>query len=422
MRWLHLVLVIGLGLCSCGYASTGMKLYDLLGVAKDASAREVRKAYRKLALQFHPDKAKSEEEAKVFESKFVEIANAYEILGDEDSRKQYDVEGDSGNSRGAGGFSSYEEAYQAHRARFGDGVVRDTAGNWALVGIMAALLLGPVAYSGINQLQSGWAKAEAAKKREAAKEAEKERQRLARVSEIQSKRAEAEQKREQAKERAEEVRQRRERAQEAQEQLEVAAAARAEAEMTRRRAAFLASRGPGGSSSASSTPEGGETEAGAMLNAGAKGGGQWSSAELTKLSKALVRFPAGTARRWECVATAVGGGRTGNEAAAVVKMLKTGMGAAAANSAASSAAATPPEPEPGIEGGGGVIAGEGDFWTQSEQDALERALREAGEAGLKGGDKWVAVAEALPGRSVDECRRRVARVRKQLKKRVGSQG
>ena len=60
--------------------------YALLGVSKTATAEELKKAYRKLAVQFHPDKNKSKEA----EEKFKEINQAYEVLGNEQKRKQYD--------------------------------------------------------------------------------------------------------------------------------------------------------------------------------------------------------------------------------------------------------------------------------------------------------------------------------------------
>ena len=62
-------------------------LYDTLGVAKGASQDEIKKAYRKLARQYHPDKNPGDEEA---EERFKEVQAAYDVLSDEEKRKQYD--------------------------------------------------------------------------------------------------------------------------------------------------------------------------------------------------------------------------------------------------------------------------------------------------------------------------------------------
>jgi DnaJ-class molecular chaperone len=62
--------------------------YLVLGVTKDASDAEIKKAYRKLAIQFHPDKNEGDKSA---EEKFKEIADAYAILGDPEKRKQHDT-------------------------------------------------------------------------------------------------------------------------------------------------------------------------------------------------------------------------------------------------------------------------------------------------------------------------------------------
>jgi molecular chaperone DnaJ len=75
--------------------------YEILGVSKNASAEELKKAYRKLAIQFHPDKNPGNAEA---EEKFKEAAEAYEVLSNEDKRAKYDRFGHAGMS-GAGGFS-----------------------------------------------------------------------------------------------------------------------------------------------------------------------------------------------------------------------------------------------------------------------------------------------------------------------------
>ena len=62
--------------------------YKILGVKRDATEKEIKKAYRKLALQWHPDKHKEDKE--VAEEKFKEIAEAYEVLSNEESRAKYD--------------------------------------------------------------------------------------------------------------------------------------------------------------------------------------------------------------------------------------------------------------------------------------------------------------------------------------------
>lgn len=78
--------------------------YETLGVAKDASADEIKKAYRKLAVKFHPDKNQGDKEA---EEKFKDISEAYEILSDEQKRAAFDRYGYEGvkSQFGGGGFS-----------------------------------------------------------------------------------------------------------------------------------------------------------------------------------------------------------------------------------------------------------------------------------------------------------------------------
>ena len=66
--------------------------YSILGVSKDATDDEIKKSYRKLAMKYHPDRWANgtEEEKKDAESKFKDIAEAYEVLSDPQKRNQYD--------------------------------------------------------------------------------------------------------------------------------------------------------------------------------------------------------------------------------------------------------------------------------------------------------------------------------------------
>ncbi|MCW3977473.1 MAG: DnaJ domain-containing protein, partial [Candidatus Bathyarchaeota archaeon] len=68
--------------------------YDLLNVSRDATKEEIKKAYRKLALKYHPDRNKSSDA----EAKFKEISEAYAILSDDEKRMQYDRFGREGIS------------------------------------------------------------------------------------------------------------------------------------------------------------------------------------------------------------------------------------------------------------------------------------------------------------------------------------
>ncbi|HJM68524.1 MAG TPA: DnaJ domain-containing protein, partial [Candidatus Babeliales bacterium] len=74
--------------------------YEILGVSRDASADDIKKSYRKLALKYHPDRNPDNKEA---EGKFKEAAAAYEVLSKEDKRKKYDQFGHDGVD-GMGGF------------------------------------------------------------------------------------------------------------------------------------------------------------------------------------------------------------------------------------------------------------------------------------------------------------------------------
>jgi molecular chaperone DnaJ len=82
------------------YMAQKSDYYQVLGVSKSATADELKRAYRKLALEWHPDRNKNPGATE----KFKEINEAYEVLSDETKRKKYDQFGHSAFAPGAGGF------------------------------------------------------------------------------------------------------------------------------------------------------------------------------------------------------------------------------------------------------------------------------------------------------------------------------
>lgn len=97
--------------------------YEVLGVAKTATADEIKKAYRKKAIQYHPDRNPGDKEA---EEKFKEAAEAYEVLSNADKRARYDqfgfagVDGAAGGGSGFGGFNGQGMSMDDIFSMFGD--------------------------------------------------------------------------------------------------------------------------------------------------------------------------------------------------------------------------------------------------------------------------------------------------------------
>lgn len=109
-----LIMLMLIAFCNCDY-------YSILGITRTASERDIKRAFKKMSLKYHPDKNKNRPEwAK---KHFVEIANAYEVLNDKEKRKIYDQKGEEGvkdyeqrknqGSRGWGDNSDYDDIFQS---------------------------------------------------------------------------------------------------------------------------------------------------------------------------------------------------------------------------------------------------------------------------------------------------------------------
>ena len=95
--------------------------YDILGISKGASAAEIKKAYRKMAIKYHPDKNPGDTEA---ENKFKKAAEAYEVLGNEEKRAKYDRFGHQafeGGGFGGGGGMNMDDIFSQFGDIFGGG-------------------------------------------------------------------------------------------------------------------------------------------------------------------------------------------------------------------------------------------------------------------------------------------------------------
>src|SRR2546423_4001567 len=127
--------------------------YDLLGVGRDASSQEIKKAFRQLARELHPDVNAHDPDA---EEKFKEAAEAYEVLSDPDRRQMYDAYGHEGLKTGGyapnfGDFGSISDLFSAFfgagfDTAFGGGRMRGGAVQGGDIGVAASVTLADAAH------------------------------------------------------------------------------------------------------------------------------------------------------------------------------------------------------------------------------------------------------------------------------------
>ena len=108
-------------------AATKRDFYEVLGISREASTDEIKKAYRQMALKYHPDRNPGDEEAP---KRFKEAAEAYEVLSDTDKRQRYDRYGHAGMNNNRGGFGGGNMNTDDIFSQFGDIFGDDVFGSF----------------------------------------------------------------------------------------------------------------------------------------------------------------------------------------------------------------------------------------------------------------------------------------------------
>ncbi|MEZ6133721.1 MAG: molecular chaperone DnaJ [Pirellulaceae bacterium] len=107
-------------------AATKRDYYEVLGVSRTASSAEISRAYRKLAIKYHPDSNPNDDETI---AKFKECAEAYEVISDEQKRARYDQYGHAGVEGGGRGFQDVGDIFEAFGDIFGGTIFEDFFGG-----------------------------------------------------------------------------------------------------------------------------------------------------------------------------------------------------------------------------------------------------------------------------------------------------
>ncbi|RKP05486.1 hypothetical protein THASP1DRAFT_19750, partial [Thamnocephalis sphaerospora] len=113
-----LLVLVALATVATLVIAAGKDYYEILGVDRDATAMQIKKAYKRMSKRYHPDKNPGDKTA---EEKFVELAHAYEVLSDEEKRQRYDLYGADGVEDNGGGGGGFHDPFDIFSQFFGGG-------------------------------------------------------------------------------------------------------------------------------------------------------------------------------------------------------------------------------------------------------------------------------------------------------------
>jgi curved DNA-binding protein CbpA len=422
-----LLLLLLLPLTTAGAAPQRANLYDVLDAPRDADAKALKRAYRGQARTLHPDKHPKERKAE-FEKKFIELANAYEILSDPETRAAYDRNPNGyfeQESAQGSGYHDFESAFRRHGFDGGH-AVDDTPLNRLVVVLMLLSLAAPAAYVGAQKfLAKPAANASRAQLLQTlAPKTVEEEQRLREAEQREA------QRRQQRRDERNTMRQR------AQERSAAELGAVKKADIK----AVITQ-----SSEHNNTGRGTDAAPGAARRATHRiikeVDEAWTEKEDALLLTACKKYTGGTPQRWEKIANYVGS-RDKNGVLKRVKKLKIrltssvggrGGGPPSARASANRANAQSASGSGvgggsggggrgGAAGAGGGGSGKGGAgsdnvtdWTREEQSRLEMALKTV-PSSLPKIERWTNISEIVKTRTKGECARRFKELRAMLKK------
>ena len=377
-KYAKVVIMCILILCHLGIGlARQLDFYSVLDVPKSSSTKEIKSAYRKLAREYHPDKH-PESEKKEFEAKFIELANAYEVLSDEEKRRDYDNGKYNDDSEQ---FSNFQDAFNRH----GMGV-EDTPMNWAIV--FSVLFMGAFPFA-VNY----WERLKLKKKKEflkrqAAIDAVSEKVQFEPTQEeLELKKMRLKEKRERKEWKAKKLEEQRAiDLKSAEENLwKVDAPPGAQGEKLRREQALEQLR---------KNEINGNTRSRGKC---APSTGPWTQKEISLLLKGMKKFPSGTHTRWDRIADLIGT-RSPDQTMKQVKHMKAKTTPKLKLTVGTLPSVTA-ETVLAVKNGKGT---EENPWTDVEQAALETGLRTVPK-NLDQEARWKKIAAIVSTRTSAEC-------------------